>query len=125
MSVVRRATSTQPPSTLRPFRTPTGLPSLAAIRAEMDEYVAVIKGDESPPWENGVITLQEVANAYYTRAREIEALIYRGENGGDIPRNSTYMKFRTGELQPYIAIFRHADELGSRRITAAKEFRDD
>jgi hypothetical protein len=89
------------------------------MRAELDGYVRVLTGDAPSPMDFGIIGLMEVGNVYHTRAREIEVLIHRGENDGDFKRGSTLMKFRTGELQSFLSIFRHACQLGSRRVTHA------
>lgn len=125
---IKRRGGTQWYSTLRPIQTPRGLKPLPDILKELDSYVEVLAGDVEPPWENGILTLHELADSYYARAREIEGRIYRGERDGwkkDDPLEEKWPKFRTGELQSYLGIFRHAAELGSRRVTAAKEFRDE
>ena len=120
MSVVRHTDQARHPRRLRDVRTIQGLPPLEALEEEMDEYVAIIGGHKDAPIDAGPLTFMEVADAYHSRARSVEALIYRGERNGRIPRNSPYYKFRTGELQSYISLFRHATELGGRRLTYEK-----
>lgn len=108
---------------LREVVTPSGLGPLTEIEKEFDTYVAVITGRVSPPMQDGFITLQELADAYYARACDVERLILRGERRGEIlsrgpvDPDRNYYKFRTGELQSYLNMFKRAAELGSRRIT--------
>lgn len=119
MTVIRRGAKRP----LREVVTPAGLPALAALEEEFDYYVAVVTGRVEAPMHDGFITLQELADTYYSRACDVERLIHRGERKGEIPTKGpvpadrNYYKFRTGELQSYLAMFKKASELGSRRIT--------
>lgn len=90
------------------------------LRDEVYEYLDVLMGREPMPIDNGILTLMEVADAYYSRAKEIEMMILAGENDGDIAKGSNLYKFRTGELRSFIDIAKARTELGSRRVTAAK-----
>ena len=58
-----------------------------------------------------------MAAAYYSRAREIEQLIYFGEQDGSISRGSQYYKLRTGALGSFIQMASKLYDLGSRRLT--------
>ena len=73
-----------------------------------------------PPIDNGVMTLMEVASAYYARAQEINMRILRGEAQGHIGKGTPIYKFRTGELRAFRELTQQAAELGSRRVTAAR-----
>lgn len=80
----------------------------------------VLLGREPPPISNGVMTMMEVADAYYARAKEMEAAIHRAEADGVVlPKSRTY-RFRTSELRAFIETAKSAVELGSRRLTAAR-----
>lgn len=121
MTVVRHTDQARPVGRrLRDVRTIQGLPGLPALEQEFDEYVAILAGDKDAPVDAGPLTFMEISDAYHARARTVEALIYRGERNGRIPKNSPYYKFRTGELQSYISLFRNATELGGRRMTFEK-----
>lgn len=63
------------------------------------------------------LQLAEVAAAYHSRAREVEMLIYIGENDGSIIRGSKLYKFRTGTLNSFIEMSKRLYDLGSRRLT--------
>lgn len=124
MSIVRRAQSVRPAAdnAVTKIRTPRGLPSLPSVLKEMDSYVGILMGDEDPPWDNGILTLQEVGFAYYARACEIEGLIYRGEREGSITSKSEWYRFRTGELRSYLSLFKRAFELGKSRTYDSDKF---
>jgi len=77
----------------------------------------VLMGRVEPPFNAGVMTLMEVADAYYARAQEINRLLLRGEREGWILRGSAHYKFRTGELRVFLELAHHATALGSRRVT--------
>ena len=81
---------------------------------------AVLLGHVDPPINRGILTLYEVADAYYARAKEIEQVILRAEAEGQVGKGSRTYRFRTGELRSFIDLSSHAAELGSRRITVAK-----
>lgn len=90
------------------------------MRSELDTMRDVLMGRQQPPMENGVMTLMEVADAYFARAKEMEQIIHRHEADGVVLRGSKHYKFRTGELRSFIELAKGAVELGSRRITNAK-----
>jgi hypothetical protein len=87
---------------------------------ELDEMRDVLLGRIQPPMSNGIMTLMEVADAYYGRAKEIEQIIHRAESEGSVVRGSRTYKFRTGELRSFIEMAKGASELGSRRLTDAR-----
>jgi hypothetical protein len=80
----------------------------------------VLMGHVDAPIDVGVMTLMEVADAYYARAKEIEQLILRAEAEGQVTKGSRTYRFRTGELRSFIEMASHAADLGSRRVTVAK-----
>lgn len=97
-----------------------GMPSILELRAELDQMLSVLLGREEAPINRGVMTLMEVAEAYYARAGEIEILIHRGESTGVVAKNSQLYLFRTRELRAFQDVAKGAMELGSRRVTSAK-----
>lgn len=62
----------------------------------------------------------EYANAVCSRAIEINMALHQGEALGTITRGSQHYKFRTGELRDFIDLAKGAQDLGSRRLTAAQ-----
>jgi hypothetical protein len=80
----------------------------------------VLLGRTPPPVDRGVLTLMEVADAYFARAKEMEMIILRWEADGNVIRGSKTYKFRTGELRSFIELAKGACELGSRRVTLFK-----
>lgn len=97
-----------------------GMDNLADLRRELDEYVAVLLGRKDPPIDRGVMTLMELAEAYFARATEMEMVIHRGEIDGVVPTKSKLYYFRTRELRAFQELAKAAMELGSRRVTAEK-----
>lgn len=89
------------------------------MSAELHAYTSVLLGRVTPPHDNGVMTLMEVANAYYSRAKEMEMRIHEGERDGWVHKGGDLYRFRTGELRDFIDLSKAAQELGSRRLTAA------
>lgn len=83
----------------------------------MDEYTDVLLGRVPPPFDRGILTLQEYANAVYSRAMEITARIQRAEASGAVLVKSAPYKFRTGELATFCEMAKRAADLGSRRVT--------
>ena len=106
-------------TSLREFHVGAGLPSVEDIHAELLGYTHVLLGRVEPPMDNGVMTLMEVANAYYSRAKELEMRIHDGEREGTIDKGSPYYKMRTGELRDFVDLAKAAQDLGSRRLTDA------
>lgn len=94
-----------------------GLPDVADMQAELDEYLDVLMGREDAPVE-GLMALFETADMYYARASEMDMMILRGEAGGSIAKGSEHSKFRTGELRTFRELAKRAADLGSRRLTA-------
>lgn len=103
---------------LRRFDVNAGLPPLTLLASELQDMMDVLLGRVEPPIDVGVLTLMEVADAYYARAGEIAMLILEKERIGDLPRSSKYIKFRTGELRTFLEVAKRCADLGSRRITA-------
>ena len=112
--------SAGPKKSLRSFQLGQGLPTVAEMRAEIDEYVCVLLGREDPPIDRGELTLIEYANAVYSRGMELTILLQRAESDGHIAKGSKQYKFRTGELRNFCELAHRAIDLGSRRLTAAK-----
>ena len=79
--------------------------------------MSVMLGDTSPPIDRGVMTLQEVADAYFARCTQILIEIKRLEADGVIGKGTSLYKFRTGELRDAIEMLKRASDLGSRRLT--------
>lgn len=96
---------------------PPGLPQYERILEELHEYREVLLGRVRPPVLSPYLGLAEVAAAYYARARELEQLIYIGEQDGSITRGSQYYKLRTGTLGSFIQMASKLYDLGSRRLT--------
>lgn len=94
------------------------MPPLSELRDEIYGYMNVLLGRKPAPVDHGILTLQEVANAYYARALEITAMIHDAEADGRVPAKSPLYKFRNGSLSDFVAIAKGAAELGSRRVTA-------
>jgi hypothetical protein len=94
-----------------------GLPDVADMQAELDEYLDVLMGREDAPVE-GLMALFETADMYYARASEMDMMILRGEADGSIAKGSPHSKFRTGELRTFRELAKRAADLGSRRLTA-------
>jgi hypothetical protein len=114
------APAKRPGRSLRAFRLGEGAPSPAELSRELDEYVQVLLGRETPPIDNGVMTLMEYANAVYSRAQEINMKLQHLERDGHVTKGSSLYKFRTGELRTFIELSHRAAELGSRRVTYAQ-----
>lgn len=119
--LVKEVTGTSVPvSGLRHFGISVGVPSVEALRLEIDEMMDVLMGRVDPPVPpENVGSMLEVANAYYSRGMEISALIQRQEASGIVLKNSEMYKFRTGELRTFNEIAKGAVDLGSRRVTIA------
>lgn len=95
-----------------------GLPDVADMQAELDEYLDVLLGREDAPVE-GLMALFETADMYYARASEMDMMILRGEASGEISKGSPHSRFRTGELRTFRELAKRAADLGSRRLTMA------
>jgi hypothetical protein len=77
----------------------------------------VLLGRLDPPIDRGIMTLQEVAEAYHARASEIAMKLLRLEAEGQVVRGDKAYKFRTGELRTFMEMCSKAIDLGSRRLT--------
>lgn len=87
------------------------------MRREIDEYVAVLLGHETPPIDAGILTLMECAEAYHARAKAIEMELLELEAEGAILRGSRPYRFRVGYLRSFIEMCAKSIDLGSRRLT--------
>lgn len=95
--------------------------NVTVLASELQDMIDVLHGREDPPYPaNRVESLAEVAGAYYSRAKEIEIQILRGEREGYVMSTSALSKFRKGELRSFIELAKLTYELGSRRITLAQ-----
>jgi hypothetical protein len=101
---------------VRAFTVGSGLPDLKTMEAELDDMVAVLKGEVPAP-VTGTLALMECSDAFYARGKEMEMLLLRGEREGTILRGSNHYRFRTGELRSFLDLCKSASELGSRRLT--------
>lgn len=97
-----------------------GVQSLQEMREEVDSMMAVLTGKEDPPIDAGLLTLQEVAFAYYARGSEMYMNLARAESSGTVIKGSAPAKFRTMELRQFLEVSKAAMDLGSRRVTYAK-----
>lgn len=106
-------------STLRDVQVGTGLPSPEDLSSEFKGYMEVLVGRVPPPVDNGVMTLMEVADAYFARAMEVTFLLHEAEREGAPMhfKGSSYYQFRTGELRDFTDLAKRAADLGSRRLT--------
>jgi hypothetical protein len=84
---------------------------------ELQGYTSVLMGRVPPPINRGVMTLMEVAEAYYARGQEINMEILRKEREGLVTKGTALYRFRTGELRAFLELTKKAIDLGSRRIT--------
>ena len=97
-----------------------GLPTLQEMKDELDGYWDVLLGRDDPPINHGVLTMMDVASAYFARASEMAKMILRAEQEGTVPKGSNVYKFRTGELRQFIDVAKATMETGSRHLTAAQ-----
>ena len=96
------------------------LKNLDQVRNEIQEYIDILFGRKPAPLEDGIDTLLELATAYYSRAKEIEAKLHQLESNGVILKGSKHYKYRTGELRSCLELLKAQVDLGSRRITVAR-----
>ena len=106
------------PKTLRDVPIGRYLPSVPEMEMELAEMIDVLLGREEPPIDSGVLTLQEVADAYFARGMELTIMIQGLERAGELGRGDEMYKFRTGELRSFVELAKRAGDLGSRRLTA-------
>lgn len=100
------------------------LPPLDDMLEEMRTMTDILMGRAPTPKDFGVITLMEVADAYYARGCEMTMYIQDAENDGTIPARGAYAKFRTGSLRTFCELAKRAADLGSRRLTFEQLRRD-
>lgn len=121
MRIVRRDLM-QAPKTLKVFIPSTEIkdePEVAErLSDELEDYMETLMGRQPPPTDSGVMTLQEVATAYYARGQEINMVILRLERNKECAKGGKLNKFRTGELRAFLELTKRAADLGSRRLTA-------
>lgn len=115
-----RTSASNGPHAVRTFQLGQGLPPVSHLHNELLDMTNVLLGRDAPPITKGIMTLMEVADAYYARASEITMLIQAGERTGTVLKSDAYYKFRTGELRTFMELAKKASELGSRRITYAQ-----
>ena len=101
-----------------------GLPPLEDLQNELEGYMDVLMGRVQPPIQAGHLTLMEVADAYFSRASEIQYLILKAEREGGVFKGHSYYRFRTGELRTFLELTKRAADLGSRRLTQARLLHD-
>lgn len=87
------------------------------LDAELEHYMEVLLGRVPPPINQGVMTLMEVASAYYARGQELNMQILKMERDGMVRKGSKLNKFRTGQLRSFLELTKRAADLGSRRLT--------
>lgn len=110
-------------SQIRHFKLGSGMTDPQDIRDELEDMRAVLLGHVPAPIESGIMTLMEVAEAYFSRACDIEQQILRAQEEGRIiggnTKSNKYHTLRTQELRSFKEMAKSATELGSRRVTAA------
>jgi hypothetical protein len=123
---IRLATRRGVPATrkLRDVPLALGLPTIEELEEELFGYVDVLLGRQEPPLDAGLLSMMEIANAYLSRAMELDMMIHAGERDRSIMRSSPYYKLRTGELRTFIDLAKRCQELGSRRLTEAQLLAD-
>lgn len=94
-----------------------GIYAVPKLRHEMDQMLDVLMGRVDPPVSHGVLTLMEVADAYFARAKEMTIHIHRMEADGEVKKGDPLYRFRTGELRDFMELAKEAADLGSRRLT--------
>lgn len=102
---------------IRSFRLGEGMPDIHGLRQELEDMREVVEGRVYPPINRGVMTMMEVAEAYFSRACEIEQLILEAEQDGRVAKGDHYYTFRTQMLRSFKDQMKSAAELGSRRVT--------
>lgn len=110
-------------SKIRIFKLGSGMTDPQDIRDELEDMRAVLLGTTPPPIQEGIMTLMEVAEAYFSRACDLEQQILRAQEEGRIVGGNTkankYHTLRTQEIRSFKEMSKSACELGSRRVTAA------
>lgn len=91
------------------------------MKDEIALYVDMLLGRVDPPFDHGVMTLMELAEACHARAREMEMELLEKEHEGVILKNTMPYYFRVGKLRSFIELAKRTIDLGSRRVTYWKE----
>jgi hypothetical protein len=91
------------------------------MKAELDNYTDMLFGRVDPPFDQGIMTLMELAEAAHARAQEMNMHILDGEAEGVILQDSMISKFRKGKLRAFLELAKRTIELGSRRVTYWQE----
>lgn len=91
------------------------------MKSELDDYTDMLLGRLDPPFDQGVMTLMELAEAAHARAQEMNMHILQGEAEGTIPKDGMIYRFRTGKLRAFIELTKRTIDLGSRRVTMWQE----
>jgi hypothetical protein len=105
---------------VRAFKIGEGF-DLHQMKSELDDYTDILLGRVDPPFDHGVLTLMELAEAAHARAREMEMDLLDKESEGVILKDSLAYKFRTGKLRSFIELSKRTIDLGSRRVTYWRE----
>ena len=91
------------------------------MQQELRDYRDVLLGRTPPPIDHGVMTMMEVAEAYHARAKEMEQELLYLEAEDAIIKGSRPYRFRTGMLRSFIEMTAKTIDLGSRRVTVARD----
>lgn len=105
---------------VRTLKLGRGAEEALKLAVELEDMRDVLLGREDVPdgIQPGPLALMEVAEAYFSRACDIEQEILKKEREGRITASSHLSKFRKGELRSFKEMAKSATELGSRRLTA-------
>ena len=99
---------------LRSFRLGDQMADLEAWQGELDEYTKVLLGRVMPPIDNGVMTLMEVASAYYARAQEMNmvgGVLSTAISCGALGMNANSVKFtHTKSKTSFFSFFERTSE---------------
>lgn len=109
-----------PPSRVRTIKLGRGAREAVALSAELEDMRDVLLGHADIPdgIQPGPLALMEVAEAYFSRACDIEQHILKREREGTLKPDSALSRFRKGELRSFKEMAKSAADLGSRRLTA-------
>lgn len=102
--------------------------TLRSLESEVEGYWDILLGRVDPPFDNGILTLMEIATGIFTRCSEITATLQKLEYKDSVSKGDNLYRFRTGPLRTLMEASSKAIELGSRRVTAARievEMRDE
>lgn len=94
---------------------------LQQMKSELMDYTDMLLGRVEPPFDHGILTLMELAEAAHARAREMEMDLLDKESQGVILKGTLPYHFRTGMLRSFIELTKRTIDLGSRRVTYWKE----